>query len=89
MLKLVGIFNKGKDATTLLDVFERQRRKTTHDFIQAQTIKNMEYLSRGEGMEHEQRKAEMQHIHDDPIKRRSFLLRQSMIESLEQEKELV
>ena len=40
-------------------------------------------------MEHEQRKAEMQHIHDDPIKRRSFLLRQSMIESLEQEKELV
>ena len=87
--KFVGIFNKGKDATTLLDVFERQRRKTTHDFIQAQTIKNMEYLSRGEGMEHEQRKAEMQHIHDDPIKRRSFLLRQSMIESLEQEKELV
>ncbi|MEP2101238.1 MAG: NAD(P)/FAD-dependent oxidoreductase [Parasphingorhabdus sp.] len=87
--KFVGIFKRNKDATTLLDMFERQRRKTTHDFIQAQTIRNMEYLSRGEGLEHQQRKNEMQRVHEDPMARREFLLRQSMIQSLEQEKELV
>ena len=87
--KFVQIFKNGKDATNLLDVFERQRHKTTHDFIQAQTIRNMEYLSRGAGMEHEQRKQEMLRIRNDPVERRKFLLRQSMIQSLEQEKELV
>lgn len=87
--KFVRIFKNGRDASTLLDVFERQRRKTTHDFIQAQTIRNMEYLSKGEGLEHERRKEEMLRNREDPIERRKFLLRQSMIQSLEQEKELV
>lgn len=87
--KFVRIFKQGIDATNLLEVFERQRRKTTHDFIQAQTIRNMEYLSKGEGLEHERRKAEMMRVHEDPAERRKFLLRQSMIQSLEQEKELI
>lgn len=87
--KLVRIFKHSGDATTLLKTFERQRRKTTHDFIQAQTIRNMEYLSKGAGKEHQRRRDEMLRIHDDPIERRNYLLRQSMIESLEQEKEMV
>lgn len=86
--KFVRIFKRGGDATDLLGTFEKQRRKTTHDFIQAQTIRNMDYLSKGEGKQHERRKDEMLRIHDDPIERRNFLLRQSMIQSLEQEKEL-
>lgn len=86
--KFVGIFKQGKDATTLLDAFERQRHKTTHDFIQAQTIRNMEYLSKGEGLEHQRRKDEMLRVHENPEERRNFLLRQSMIQSLEQEKEM-
>ncbi len=86
--KFVRIYKNGGDASTLLDKFERQRRKTTHDFIQAQTIRNMAYLSDGEGAEHEKRKGEMIRIHGDEGERRNFLLRQSMIQSLEQEKEL-
>ena len=66
----------------------RQRRTTTHDFIQAQTIRNMEYLKEGEGQLHARRKAEMQAIRDDPQRRREFLLRQSMIDCVTKEKEM-
>jgi 3-(3-hydroxy-phenyl)propionate hydroxylase len=83
--KLAGIY-KGGDADNLLGIFERQRQKTTHNFIQSQTIKNMEYLREGSASEHEARKAEMRHTRDDPVLRRKYLLRQSMIESLEEEK---
>jgi 3-(3-hydroxy-phenyl)propionate hydroxylase len=86
--KLVRIYKKGGEASSLLDMFERQRRTTTHDFIQAQTIRNMAYLSDGDAAEHEKRKCEMRRIHADEGERRNYLLRQSMIQSLEQEKEL-
>ncbi len=69
----------------MLATFDRQRRNTTHDFIQAQTIRNMAYLSGGEREEHEKRKAEMQRIRNDDGERRKYLLRQSMIECLELE----
>ncbi|MEP3225591.1 MAG: NAD(P)/FAD-dependent oxidoreductase [Parasphingorhabdus sp.] len=84
--KLVRIYNDAADADSMLGLFERQRHKTTHDFIQAQTIRNMEYLSEGEDGVHDKRKEEMMRLHDDPEARRGFLLRQSMIESLELEK---
>ncbi|GAB5486908.1 MAG: NAD(P)/FAD-dependent oxidoreductase [Parasphingorhabdus sp.] len=84
--KFDRIYNASADAGEALGIFERQRHKTTHDFIQAQTIRNMEYLAEGESGEHGRRKAEMQRVHDDPEARMGFLLRQSMIESLEQEK---
>lgn len=83
--KFVKIYKKGSDASTLLATFDRQRRNTTHDFIQAQTIRNMAYLSGGEREEHEKRKAEMQRIRNDDGERRKYLLRQSMIECLELE----
>jgi 3-(3-hydroxy-phenyl)propionate hydroxylase len=85
--KLVRIYKNGADASRLLDQFERQRRTTTHDFIQAQTIRNIAYLAEGDGAEHRKRKDEMRRIRDDEGERRNFLLRQSMIECLEQEKE--
>lgn len=84
--KFARIYNKGEDADDALGIFERQRHTTTHDFIQAQTIRNMQYLSEGESGEHNRRKEEMQRVHDDPEARQSFLLRQSMIDCLEQEK---
>ena len=83
--KLERIYN-GSDADELLGKFERQRYKTTHDFIQAQTIRNMEYLAQGDGSEHQLRKSEMERNRSDTDLRRSYLLRQSMIESLEQQK---
>ena len=86
--KLVKIYSKGADADEQLTIFERQRRKTTHDFIQAQTIRNMEMLSDGEGALHEKRKADMMRIREDDKLRREFLIRQAMIGSLEMEKEI-
>ena len=86
--KLDLIFNRGGDADSLLTRFDNQRRTTTHDFIQAQTIKNMEFLSDGQGKLHEKRKSELLSIQADDVRRREFLLRQSMFECLEMEKEI-
>ncbi|MEO0463881.1 MAG: NAD(P)/FAD-dependent oxidoreductase [Pseudomonadota bacterium] len=84
--RLLNIYNHGADADTQLNAFEQQRRTTTHEFIQAQTIRNMEYLKEGEGQLHSRRKAEMEAIRADPVRRREFLLRQSMIECVERER---
>jgi 3-(3-hydroxy-phenyl)propionate hydroxylase len=84
--RLVRIYRKGADATRELAAFERQRRTTTHEFIQAQTIRNMEYLKGGEDQVHARRKAEMQAIRADPERRRAFLLRQSMIDCVQRER---
>ncbi len=86
--KLVNIFSRAADPDEQLDIFERQRRKTTHDFIQAQTIKNMEFLSDGEGAQHEKRKAQFMRIREDDELRRKFLIQQAMIGCLEKEKEI-
>lgn len=84
--RLLNIYNHGADADTQLNAFEQQRRTTTHEFIQAQTIRNMEYLKEGEGQLHSRRKAEMEAVRADPVRRREFLLRQSMIECVERER---
>ncbi|MEM7690575.1 MAG: FAD-dependent monooxygenase, partial [Pseudomonadota bacterium] len=84
--RLVRIYKRGADATLELTAFEEQRRVTTHEFIQAQTIRNMEYLKEGEGQLHARRKAEMLAIRADPVRRREFLLRQSMIDCVEKER---
>lgn len=61
--------------------FERRRRTVTHDFTQAQTIANMQQIRSG-GSAHEQRRAAMQAIAADDDKRRAYLMRQAMFESL-------
>ena len=86
--KLEQIYNGG-DTDALLGKFERQRHKTTHDFIQAQTIQNMKYLAQGNSSEHKLRKAEMKRNQSDDALRRAYLLRQSMIDSLEKQKTIV
>lgn len=64
--------------------FDRQRRQVTHAFTQAQTIQNMAYMRGGAGEEHALRRADMLALHDDADRRRKYLLRQAMFESLEQ-----
>lgn len=86
--RLISIYKHDADADHQLAAFEKQRRTTTHDFIQAQTIRNMEYLKEGEGKLHSRRKAEMEAIRADPIRRREFLLRQSMIDCVERERKV-
>jgi 3-(3-hydroxy-phenyl)propionate hydroxylase len=68
--------------------FERRRRRVTHDFTQAQSIANMEYIKVGSGEAHARRRAAMQALHDDPTKRRAYLKRQAMLESLEHAAEI-
>jgi len=85
--RLVRVYKRGADADHEMAAFEVQRRTTTHEFIQAQTIRNMEYLKEGEGQLHARRKEEMEAVRADPLRRREFLLRQSMIDCVNKEKE--
>jgi len=68
--------------------YERRRRTVTqaftHAFTQAQSIANMNYIKVENGTAHARRRADMQALHDDDIRRRAYLMRQSMFESLEQ-----
>ncbi|MEP5938202.1 MAG: NAD(P)/FAD-dependent oxidoreductase [Erythrobacter sp.] len=80
--KLVRIIRGGEPADPLLSQYDAERRKITHDFIQAQTIQNMEYMKGGEASQHELRKASMQATRENSASRKAFLLKQSMIDCL-------
>jgi 3-(3-hydroxy-phenyl)propionate hydroxylase len=67
-----------------LELYDRQRRTVTHDFAQAQTIENMAYLKISSQEAHTKRRAAMQAIRDEDTRRRGYLLRQAMFESLAQ-----
>ena len=81
--KLVRIY-KDRGNADLLDLFDRQRRTVTHSFTQAQTIQNMEFMKQGQGDAHRKRRAAMEALLKDDGARRAYLLRQSMISSLEE-----
>lgn len=81
--KLLPAIAAGK-ANGSLDLFDRQRRTVTHAFTQAQTMQNMELIQGGSGEAHARRRAEMLAIKADDTRRRAYLLRQAMFESLEQ-----
>ena len=68
--------------------FERRRRTVTHAFTQAQTIQNMEYIRVGNGEAHQKHRADLQAISSDDSKRRAYLMRQSMFDSLAQAAEI-
>lgn len=80
--KLWKILRKDGDHE-LLGLFDRQRRQATHEFIQAQTIANKAFLEQGPGETHRNRLDRMRAIEADPVKRRQYLLSQSMFTSLE------
>lgn len=81
--KLLPAIKAGKPNGSL-ELFDRQRRTVTHAFTQAQTIQNMELIQGGSDQAHERRRAEMLAIKQDDTRRRAYLLRQAMFESLEQ-----
>ena len=79
----------GNDATAeRIARFERRRRTVTHAFTQAQSIQNMEYIKVGNGEAHKRRRADLQAICADDGKRRAYLMRQAMFESLAQAAEI-
>lgn len=79
--KIVAIL-KEKASHDLLDLYDRQRRTVTHDFIQQQTIENMAIMRGGQGSAHKLRLEAMRALANDPEKRRAYLLKQAMINSL-------
>ncbi len=74
---------KGQKQRDALTLFDRQRRTVTHSFTQTQTIANMEFI-KSNGDTHERKREAMLAIQQDPEKRRAYLLRQSMYQSLEE-----
>ena len=56
----------------------------THAFTQAQTIENMEFIRSGNAEGHEKRRQAMLAIKQDDERRRAYLMKQAMFESLEQ-----
>jgi 3-(3-hydroxy-phenyl)propionate hydroxylase len=80
--KLVAII-KGKGDDALLDLYDRQRRTVTHAFTQQQTIENMALMRAGQNEAHQIRLDTMRTLATDPDKRRVYLLRQSMLTSLQ------
>jgi 3-(3-hydroxy-phenyl)propionate hydroxylase len=67
-----------------LDLYDRQRRTVTHAFTQAQTIENMAYISGGSDEAHKKRRDAMMAIKADDERRRGYMLKQAMFESLAQ-----
>ncbi|MBH0113345.1 FAD-dependent monooxygenase [Novosphingobium sp. YJ-S2-02] len=81
---------KGQEAMEpSLALFDRQRREVTHSFTQTQTKANMALINAGKDNAHEERRRELKAIHANDEKRRAYLLRQSMFQSLEQAKQIV
>jgi 3-(3-hydroxy-phenyl)propionate hydroxylase len=71
-----------------LELYDRQRRTVTHSFTQTQTIDNMAFIKGGAGEAHENRRKAMLALKADDDKRRAYLLRQAMFESLAQAREI-
>lgn len=80
--KLRAILRDGAHADGLLDQYDRQRRNIANSFVQTQTIENKKAMEAGGASAAERRMAA---IAADPDRRRGYLLRQSMYESLTQE----
>ena len=81
--KLVPALRTGNVNGTL-ELYDRQRRQVTHSFTQTQTIENMALIKSEAESTHEARRATMLAIKRDDTRRRAYLLRQSMFESLAQ-----
>lgn len=79
--KIGDALDNGHDAA-LFEKFDRQRRAVTHSFIQAQTIQTKRFLEYSDGERHAERLNEMRDTAADDVKRREFILRQSMIQSV-------
>lgn len=80
--RLVEILRQGAAPGPALKAFAILRHRITRDFVQSQTIQNMEFISQRGGSEHVLRRDRMRRLVADPVARREYLLRQAMIECL-------
>ena len=68
----------------LIELYDRQRRTVTNDFIQVQSIENTELMRQGWGSVSEKRRDNMRKLTTNADARHAYLLRQAMFTSLEQ-----
>jgi len=81
--KLQDILLDGADAQPALALYDRQRRAIAHSFVQTQTIANKKMLESDDGRS--EKEAQLAAIAQDPDKRRTYMLHQSMVASLREE----
>jgi 3-(3-hydroxy-phenyl)propionate hydroxylase len=86
--KLMSIFLDKGAPDALLDHYDRQRRTVMHEFVQAQTILNKKMLEFSKSEDQRRNQAALERTLSDPDLRRAYLLRQSMYQSLEREREI-
>lgn len=75
---------KGKGGEAGLALYDRQRREVTHSFTQMQTKENMAFIKGGQDEAHEARRQKMLDIKLNDERRRAYMIRQAMFESLAQ-----
>ena len=85
--RLAGVWHSTLDETAL-DGYDRERRLVTLEHVQRQTIENKRNLEAATDAEHRRYCEEMQKTAADKARSREFLLRISMIKSLERAAEL-
>ncbi len=79
---------KGEAGDDLLDLYDRQRRITNREFIQAQTIQNKKNLEEKDPEQRKARMAALRETSEDPVKAREFMLRTSLIASVRRAAEI-
>jgi 3-(3-hydroxy-phenyl)propionate hydroxylase len=79
---------RGEAPDTELDRYDRQRRLVTLEYVQKHTIQNKRNLETADPAEQARFRTEMRAIAADPARTRDYLLRISMITSLERAAEL-
>jgi len=80
--KLGKIMRREAD-DSLLDIYSRQRRKVAIDYVQAQTIHNKKMLEERDPLVRQKHFEELHRAADNPVQARAFMLRASLIESLQ------
>lgn len=85
--KLIEIANGG-DADALLDRFDRQRRPTAIEYVQAQSIANKRLLEERDPAVRSERLSELRRIQDDPARHLDFVKRASLISMWEKSEQI-
>ncbi len=82
--KLLPVIQGKADLDTNLSLYDRQRREVTHSFTQTQTKANMALIGGKRDDAHSARRKELTEIRDNAEKRRAYLMRQAMFQSLKE-----
>ncbi len=85
--KLIEI-SKGADADSLLDRYDRQRRLTAIEYVQAQSIANKKLLEEKDPEVRRERLDELRRINADPARHLDFVKRASLISMWEKSEQI-